>query len=279
MIKAKIRNIYDTLTPTEQRIADMILSEPSAVTGMTAKELAARCKTVPSAVDRMSKSVGTDGFSRLKLELAAELGRAEPFGETASPGAAENAKEILKAVFSSGIKTLENTFYQTDPSVCERIAKMIAESQRVYVFGVGTSSVIAQDAAYRFSQLGAGAYAYTDILYMGVAAKNMRPEDSALMISHSGTTKAVVDAMRSAKSAGAKTAAVTSFEKSILYKECDEAICVYADEEDYPAEAVSARIAHMCVIDALMMMLASFDKKSRSKHLSARNSALREIRY
>ena len=139
--------------------------------------------------------------------------------------------------------------------------------------------MIAVDASYRFSQLGLQAYAYSDLLYMNMMAMNLNAEDVAIGISHSGTTKSVVQAMRHAKEAGAATVAITSFEKSLLSLECDASISVYADEENYPIEAVSARIAHMCVVDALMMTLASLKKEELSDHISMRNRALKEIRY
>lgn len=41
-------------------------------------------------------------------------------------------------------------------------AKEVAKAQRVFIFCVGTSSVIAMDASYRFSQLGVQCYAYTE---------------------------------------------------------------------------------------------------------------------
>jgi DNA-binding MurR/RpiR family transcriptional regulator len=159
------------------------------------------------------------------------------------------------------------------------MAKRLVSARRIFIFGVGTSSVIAADAAYRLSQLDIQAYAYTNILQMGVMAKNMKEGDVALGISHSGMTRAVVDTMRAAKQAGALTVALTSFEKSLLYKESDYSICVYADEKNYPVEAVSARVAHLCVIDALMLTIASYNYDDYVKHILLRNAALDNIRY
>ena len=107
----------------------------------------------------------------------------------------------------------------------------------------------------------------------------MKDGDIAFGISHSGMTKAVVDTMRAAKQAGAITMALTSFAKSFLYSESDYSICVYADEKNYPVEAVSARVAHICIIDALMLAIASLNYDDYVKHISLRNAALNNIRY
>jgi len=279
MVIAKIHNVFKNLTDTEQKIASYILEFPEKIVNMTAKELASACGTVPSAVNRMCKSIGVEGFAKLKISLAAAVGK-EGYDEKYIPFDKEDTpKMIFNKVFNSGINTLKNTFQMIDFSKIDEISKKFASAKRIFIFGVGTSSVVAVDAAYRFSQLDVQAYAYTDILQMNVMANNMKNGDVAFGISHSGRTKAVVDAMHSAKQVGATTIALTSFTKSFLYTDSDYSISVYADEKNYPVEAVSARIAHMCVIDALMLSIASLNYEDYSKHISLRNAALDGIRY
>jgi len=279
MIIAKIHNVFKNLTDTEQKIASYILDFPQKVVNMTAKELASACGTVPSAVNRMCKSVDVEGFSKLKISLATAVSNEDSYEKNVPFDEEDNPKAIFNKVFNSGINTLKSTYQMIDFSKAEEISKILASAKRIFIFGVGTSAVVAVDAAYRFSQLNVQAYAYTDILQMNVMASNMKNGDVAFGISHSGRTKAVVDAMRSAKQAGAKTVALTSFIKSLLYTESDYSVSVYADEKNYPVEAVSARIAHMCVIDALMLTIASFNYEDYSKHISLRNAALDDIRY
>ena len=67
MVIAKIHNEYKNLTATGKRVASYILNNPQLVVNMTAKELADACNTVPSAVNRVCKGMGFDGFSRFKI--------------------------------------------------------------------------------------------------------------------------------------------------------------------------------------------------------------------
>lgn len=274
MVIAKIHNVYKSLTPTEQKIASFVLKNPQKTIAMTVSELAKACSTAPSAVNRMCKSIGVDGFSKLKIMLASS--GAESYSAGYDKG--DSCSMVFSKVFDSGINALKNTLNILDFDKVHTIANRISHANHVYIFGVGTSSVVANDAAYRFSQLGVHAYAYTDILQMSVMAKNMREGDIAFAVSHSGNTRAVVDAMRFAGEAGAETIALTSFEKSLLYTESDYSISVYSDEENYPVEAVSARISHMCVIDGLMLTIASLSDDYES-HISQRNTVLDYIRY
>lgn len=284
MLLAMIHNKYHSLTETEKRIASCILRDPGRVSAMTAKELADQCQTVPSAVIRFCKSIGVSGFSQLKLDLAREAAvRDTETRETVENLPAfckeDDTQTIFHKVFASGIRTLKDTLAMLDFQQIEGIVEVISKAKNVYIFGVGTSSTVAIDAGYRFAQFGIRAHACTDLLFMNVIAGNMTPGDVALGISHGGRTKAVVDAMRRAKEAGASTVALTSFADSTLCTESDYAISVYADEKNYPVEAVSARVAHICVIDALMMALGTRNSEDFEKHISIRNAALKDIRY
>lgn len=281
MIIAQIHNKYKELTDTEQKVASYVLANPEAVTQMTAKELAEQCGTVPSAVIRFCKSVDRDGFSELKIALAKELGKPQSEFVEQMPAFCENdsPRDVFAKVFGSGIRTLRDTLQMLDFDRMKKIVETLRNANRVLILGVGTSSVIAVDAQYRFSQLGLQATACTDVLFMNVSAINLQKGDVALCISHSGRTRSVVDAMRHAKDAGATAIAITSFAGSPLAKESDFAITVFADEENYPVEAVSARVAHICLVDALMMTLATMDYDKFKDHVANRNKILGEIRY
>ncbi len=275
----EIHNCYDSLTDTEKKIADTILLSPHDIVKMTAKELAERSGTVPSTVVRFCKSIGVKGFSDFKISLSAELGcKASVTGMLpVSEGA--TAQQVFGNVFASGVNTLKDTLSMIDFSQTEAIVRLLQQATRMVFFGVGTSSVIAMDAQYRFAQLGIPTSVCTDILFMNVTAANLKAGDVAVCISHSGSTKATVDAMRRAKKAGAATIAISSFAQSQLAKESDYQLIAFSDDKNYPVEAVSARIAHICILDALMMSLASKNYETLQKHIAERNEVLNQMRY
>ena len=276
---SRIHNCYDSLTDTEKKIADTVFSSPEDAVKMTVKELAERSGTVPSAVVRFCKSIGATGFSDFKICLSAELGGKVSATGMLPVGEGDDPQQVFRKVFASGINTLEDTLSMIDFSQAETVVRLLQQATRVVFFGVGTSSVIATDAQYRFAQLGIATSACTDILFMNVTAANLKAGDVAVCISHSGSTKATVDAMRRAKKSGADTIAISSFAHSSLAKESNYKLIAFSDDKNYPVEAVSARIAHMCIIDALMMSLAAKNYETLQKHIGERNEVLKEMRY
>ena len=276
---SQIHNCYDRLTLTEKKIAETVLAAPGAVLKMTVQALAQASGTVPSAVVRFCKSVGTKGFADFKIALSADLGEKKPTTDMLPVQEGDKARAVFSKVFASGIRTLEDTLSMTDFSQIEAILSILEQANRIVFFGVGTSSVIATDAQYRFAQLGLSTSACTDILFMNVTAANLKPGDVALGISHSGNTKATVDALRRAKKAGAAAVSLTSFAHSRLAEESDYRIIAFSDDKNYPVEAVSARIAHMCIVDALMISLAARNYSQLRRHMAERNEVLADMRY
>ena len=274
---ASIKNHYNSLTRTECSIADYVLANSSTVTEMNVAQLAQASGTAGSAVIRFCKSVGYSGFSQFRLALAKELA-ARPVSFLPLISDQDSTGQIAEKVFASGIRTLQNTLSMLDADMLERLAAAFDRAGKIYLFGVGTSSPVAQDMQYRLLQLGYCASCYTDILFMPVAAMNMQKQDIAIAISHSGRTAATLDALKLAGAHGATTAAIPSYRSSPLAKAADYPLTAYPDDINYPTEAVSARIAHLCLLDALYAVLAMRGGQAFAEHIQNRDKILEKIR-
>lgn len=274
---ASIRKQYSSLTRTERQIADYILSNDEAVAEMSVAELASASHTAGSAVIRFCKTMGYTGFSQFRLALARELAVcAIPLQFSLEAG--DTNEKVMKKVFGAAVRTLKNTMSMLDFSKIEMLAGCFSQAERICIFGVGTSSPVVDDAQYRFLELGYSASGYTDILFMPVAAMNMKKGEIAIGISHSGRTKETLKAVKLAKEQEATVVAITSYRASPLAKMADYAMITYADDITYPVEAVSARLAHLCVIDALTVSLALRGGNEAAGRLSLKNQVLEEIR-
>ena len=281
MITSQIKRLYCNLTVAERKVATYVIESPQEVTGLTVHQLAEKCEVASSAVIRFCKSIQLQGFAELKIELARELGSNREEKKSAVPSVEHESgtEGVVRKVFGAGMQTLQDTLDMLDFSKVKKMSEVLVRARHIFLFGIGTSSTVVTDAQYRLSQLGLWATACTDILLMGVTAANLEEGDVVLAISHSGRTKAVVDAVRMAKKRGATVIAITSFKDSILYKESDLAATVFADEATYPVEAVSARVAHICLVDSLAMLLATHNYDSFADHIKSRNDILEGIRY
>lgn len=249
-----LKNRYPHLSKAEKSVADQVFAAPEAVALMSVAELADRAQVAPSTIVRLCKNLGFSGFAQFKIGLAPAMKGEPTILPALSPS--DDTHTIFKKVFLSGVRALQDTLEMLDPLTTQRVVKLLDGAKSISFFGVGTSATIAMDAYYRFMRIGRSAYCATDNHIMRVAACQLGKDDVAFGISHCGKTVDTVETLRLAKEAGAKTIALTNYAASPLCAHADEALVVYSDEIRYPMEAVSARIAHIAVLDALCVCLS-----------------------
>ena len=70
-VAARVGECYPALTPSSQRVADLVLDDPAFVTRESISRIAAAAGVGPSQVSRFCRSLGLRGLMDLKLALAA----------------------------------------------------------------------------------------------------------------------------------------------------------------------------------------------------------------
>jgi DNA-binding MurR/RpiR family transcriptional regulator len=143
---------------------------------------------------------------------------------------------------------------------------------------VGTSAPLTQDAAYRFSAIGARAESYADIHVQLLQARLLGPTGVCIAVSHTGSTRETLEAVRAAKASGATTAAVTSFARSPLTELVDHVILAGTREVSFRLEAMASRLAHLALLDALLVSVASRDETRAQAALEIYSRMLGEHR-
>ena len=276
---AAIKNKYNILTPKEKKVADFILKNPEEVSEMTISELSEKAGVVKSLIVRCCKSLGFSGFARLKISLSKEMVRNESFSYIPYIEENDNTENIMKKIFAANIKTLHDTLSSIDAkAVCEAV-NLLRNADRIYIYGVGTSAGIVNDFQYRLMRLGYNAICFTDVVTIKVSALNIKKGDVAFGISNSGRTAATVDALKIAREKGAKTICVTSYEKSSITKYSDYNIVISTDEINYPMEAISSRIAHISVLDALCVALSASEYDKAVSREAEIHELINTLRY
>ncbi len=273
-----IENKYASLTGAEKKIADVILREKEKVIDMSASELASKAGTAPSAVIRFCTTLGFDGFSKMKIAIAIELSRSKLLGYSTEVTGADSSADVLRKVFDSAKKALDDTLTLIDRTSFDRAVSSMLTASRIYFFGEGTSSSIAEDAGYRIMQLGYPSYAFTDPLFMRIAAENLKAGDVAFAISNSGKSRDTVSALKIAKENGATTTVLTSFENSPICEWADIVLRVCSDSLRYPVEAVSSRLVSLSVIDAIKVTLSLQNPEKTSESIRLHKEAVKAVR-
>lgn len=274
-----IKSGYDHLTKAEKKVADYILKNLNTVVSKSASDIANDAGVAKSAVVRCCKSLGFEGFSELKLSLAVELSKNKQLNFVPYIAPEDEESDILDKIFSANVKTLHDTADKIDRGVLKSVVRLLSEAENIYIYGIGTSAIMVNDFQYRLMQLGRHANCFTDVPAMKISTLNIKDGDVAFGISHSGRTVATVDVLKLAKERGAKTMCLTSYPKSKITKVSDYPLCVYSDEVSYPAEAVSARVAHMSVLDSIAIAISAGNYDQTLKRSRKTHELINTIRY
>ncbi len=166
---------------------------------------------------------------------------------------------VCRKVFHSGIQALRDTLSVLDPTALARAVAAIRKAKRVEIYGIGSSAPIAEDTHYRMLRIGLDARVVIDSHIQAISASRCDPDVAVLTISHTGATHETIAATRLAREAGASTIVITNFARSPIQAYADIVLFTMARETSFRTEAMTSRIAQLCVVDALIAALALAD--------------------
>jgi DNA-binding MurR/RpiR family transcriptional regulator len=277
-VQARIQAHLSSLQAAEVRVARVILEQPNVVIYKSASEVGQLASTSSATVIRCAQKAGFKGFHDLKLALAHELAVFEQARAQESRAAGDPRTAVLVEITRAGAESVRDAGALVDPDAFDAVVSAIADARRVLFFGVGTSAPLCQDAAYRFSAIGVLAEAPADVHVQHVQARLLGDQDVAVIVSHTGSTRETLAVAAAARDAGATTVAITSFAVSPLTECVDYTIVAGSRELALRLEAMASRLAHLALLDALLVAVASRDEGRSASALEHYTDVLGEHR-
>jgi DNA-binding MurR/RpiR family transcriptional regulator len=264
----RINVAYPSLAKGAQRIADYVLEQPGRIVRMSVTELSEATGASEGSVINFCRKLGLSGFQQLKLSLAQETVQPVQFIHE-DLERTDDADTVCRKIFHSGIQALRDSLSVLDPKSLVRAVDIFRAAKRIEIYGVGSSAPIAEDAHYRMLRIGLDAKVVIDSHIQAISASQAGPDVAILTVSHSGATHETVTSTKLAKASGAKTVVITNFARSPIQAHADVVLFTMARETLFRTEAMTSRIAQLCVVDALIaaLALADYDRATASlKH-------------
>lgn len=247
---ASIRSNYGKFSTKEKKIADYILANPQQIIHHTINQVSDDLGIADSTVFRFCQRIGFKGYQAFKIALAAEIVTPmKDIHEKINDG--DSIATVSEKVFRSNMKTLEDTLHILDGNALEQAVNTLMQAGKVEFFGNGGSAMVALDAYHKFIRSGLHVNANLDSHMQLMSASQLTTMDVAVLISHSGSTKDLLDVLQVLKENNVQTISITNFAKSPLTKEVDISLYTVAEETDFRSEALSSRIAQLSIVDAL----------------------------
>lgn len=255
---SRVRVGYSSMAKGAKRIADYILENPARIVKMSVTELSEATDSSEGSIINFARVLGLTGFQQLKLSLAQESVQPVQYIHE-DLAKSDSLDTACRKIFHSGIQALRDTLSVLDAKALAEAVKIFRRAKRIEIYGIGSSAPIAEDAHYRMLRIGLEAKAVTDSHIQAISASRTDPSVAVLTISHSGATHETVTATKLAKEAGAKTVVITNYARSPIQAHADVVLFTMARETLFRTEAMTSRIAQLCVLDTLIAALALTD--------------------
>ena len=273
-----ISSIYASMTKAEKKVADAVQANPEEAVLYTITDLSEKAGVGETSVIRFCRKLGFGGYHEFKLAIAQHV-VSEPkhFGGEVQEG--DDAAVVLRKLTSRNARMIEDAGALVAAAALEEAARALVAAKRIHIYGVGSSGMTAMDAYYSFMRIGLAADVQRDGHIIAMSAALAGEGDVVFGISTSGSTKDLVDTMRTAKANGATTVCLTSQGRSPITQYADVVLLVPAKESPFQGGSLSTKIAQLHALDALTSLIAASQKERAIRSMTKTANAVADKLY
>lgn len=250
------------LSPLERKLAEHILAAPGEIVHMGITELAEQCAVSPATITRFCKVFHFKGFPDFKVHLASEIAQGGSDDSSHSSAyqdivAGNPLSVIVEAMQANHLASIRDTTSLLDLSKLTKVVDTLCGARRIDLYGMATSSIIAQDFYQKLIRIGVNCTAFADSHMQITSASTLGENDVALAISYSGETPETIDALTCASSRGATTISLTSFGSNTLASLANIPLFSSSLEHGMRRGDMASRIAQLHIVDILFTGMLS----------------------
>ncbi|WP_233112544.1 MurR/RpiR family transcriptional regulator [Aggregatibacter actinomycetemcomitans] len=261
--------LYQSLTKTEKKIADVISQSPEMVMQYSLSELASNLNVGEATFVRFCRTLGFKGFSDFKLAFSIELATArESRDDTVLETEImpdDDSLKIAHKLQAAISKVMDETVNLLDFQQLERVVQAIQKAKRVLLFGVGSSGVTAEDAKNKFMRIGVPVDATGNNHFMYMQAALLKETDVAIGISHSGYSQETAHTLKIAKQNGATTVALTHSLRSPITEHADFVLVNGNKQGKLQGDSIGTKIAQLFILDLIYALLVQAEQDAATK--------------
>lgn len=263
---AKIRMSLSSLNNTERNIADWLLIKGNLTQGTSIKEAAQQLSVSEPMIVKVSKKLGYTGFRELRGALIAYFD-VLPFEKEQEISELDDLPVVMNKVFTNSIQALKEAQSVANIDVISSAAQLLLESRHVVLLGVGGSASVCQDFEHKLLKIGIHGHTYSDFHLMLMVACQLNKQDVMVVISQSGDTRELLNAVETAKKRGTRIICITNDDRSPLSQLADLSIFSPAKSGPLLGQNAVARVIQLNLLDTLFLAVLLSDYQKLSANL------------
>ncbi len=256
------------------KIGSYLLEHPQAPLELSIMELAEATKTSPATVTRFCRLLGYAGYVPFRVSIASDLGRSDAreswkadIGRAFGPD--DSPRDVLSTLVNAHTRSLAETAAVMDLALMNKIARRIAMSSHVDIYGIGGSAVMAKELQSRLYRIGINAHHWSEV-HAGLTSAAIQDSNCvAIGISNTGRTEETLQMLREAGEAGALTVALSNNPGSPLAESADASIITSVHEQFLQPDDLSAKHVQLLVLDMIYLLVAQVNFSQTTSKLAA----------
>lgn len=261
----KIYSELPAMSQSDQKVAKQVLADPEKIVNSTISELAKIAVVSGASVTRFCHNLGLTGFHDLKIKLAQVSGNEK--SHSLQKIAKDDLQTALKQIGDNKVAEIEATLNNIDSQVLKKVLDLLTNSKIVQVSAEGDTYPVAEDAVYKFNQIGILALASGGNVETAIAqSMNLNAQDCLLVISNSGESAALLKQIKVAKEQGIKVIAITNRADSPIALEADYHLQTAVRQTVLQTQYYFSRVAAFTMIEAIFLLLIS-QNDERIEHI------------
>ncbi len=214
-----------------------------------------------STVSRFASNIGYQSYGEMLFNL--DQARSEQEKDDNSDIHDRDIEKHMQDIIS----TFEMTKNEIDDTQINEVINLIKESDKINIFALGETNIVAQDLQLKLVRIGFNATAYQDIHTQHFTACNSTENTLSIALTYSSTTKEVLKNLETAKSYGSKTVLIGN-KKANNDTFVDTYLNVIATESIARVFSTTSRFAMLFMIDVLYHKLIQRDEEKYTQKLT-----------
>lgn len=247
-----IEAIYDNFTSLEKSIADFFIKNDEK-RDLSSKNVSKELYVSEASLSRFAKKCGYKGYR--EFIFCYEQG-----GVTTSHPQTSNH---IKMVLNDYQELLNKSYSLMDEAQIQRIANILSQKKRIYVYGKGSSGFVGMEMKLRFMRIGVNIEAITDDHIMKINSVLLDEECAVIGISVSGKTDGVIESLKAAKRCKATVILMTSHKEKEFRQFCDEVMLFAVKANLEKGKAISPQFPILIMVDTLYSRMLRMDDMRR----------------
>ena len=251
-------NVHD-LTKMEKIAAEYILNNLDEMTTISIHDLADKANVSTSAIVRMTRAIGYDGYKDFRKSLIASLALENQNKELGDHEIHkdDSIEEIVHKITLMNIQSLLDTESVMSISQLKKAVSLMKQANNVLLYGIGASFIAAKDLYLKLIRVNKPCIINEDLHLQLLSARNSSPNDVAIVFSYSGQTLECINCMKELKANKTPIIAITRCVDTPISKLADLKLYTTSNESLFRTAAMSSRISSLDIIDILYTCYAN----------------------